>query len=311
MALLCRHLPAALILLLSLPAYSGVKVVTSIKPLQLISSAITEGVSEPEVLLSPGASPHNYHLRPSDIRLLSNADLIFWIGPQLESFLKKPLQQLPDQQRIIALMAVINPGVYSNHDGQNKHEEQESHHHEHDSDAEPGHPSQNPHIWLNPDNALRLAETIATALSTRDPDNETAYRDNLKRFEAALTRIDLRIKKRLAPVRQREYFVFHDAYGTFETHYGLTQQGAFTINPQRRPGARHLESIRQRLLQSRAGCVFTEPQFKPAIIEAVTEGLDIRKTELDPMAGNIKVSANGYLLFLDQLAENFHRCLTP
>ena len=118
------------------------------------------------------------------------------------------------------------------------------------------------------------------------------------------------MNKQLSGIRNQGYFVFHDAYGYFEEHYRLRNLGAFTLNPERRPGAKHLQNIRAELESSNAKCVFTEPQFKPAIVSSITDGLDITSAELDPVATTINPTPEGYFLFLQQIANAYRSCLS-
>lgn len=85
-------------------------VLTSIRPLGFIASAIADGVTTTEVLLPDGASPHDYALKPSDIKRLREADLVVWVGPEMEAFLTKPVQQLENNKN---LMLTGLPAVHS------------------------------------------------------------------------------------------------------------------------------------------------------------------------------------------------------
>ncbi|MNY34740.1 High-affinity zinc uptake system protein ZnuA precursor [compost metagenome] len=113
----------------------------------------------------------------------------------------------------------------------------------------------------------------------------------------------------LAPLKGKGYFVFHDAYGYYEKHYGLTPLGHFTVNPEIQPGAQRLHEIRTQLVEQKATCVFAEPQFRPAVVEAVARGTSVRMGTLDPLGTNITLSKTSYLQFLSQLANQYSSCL--
>ncbi|MGO1247652.1 MAG: zinc ABC transporter substrate-binding protein ZnuA [Oceanisphaera sp.] len=303
-ALLLLLLP---LLLLNNSAYA-VTVLTSVKPLQLIASAITEGGTAPQLLLSPGKSPHDYALRPSDVRRVKKADLVLWIGPELEVFLAPLLAKHPNS---LALMAQIT----------DQHMRDDPHHSSQDSahntdkiiienqDHEHDHGTQDPHLWLDPHNAGIIAELLAKRLMVLDPDNINRYQHNLASFQAGLVQADQQITAQLAPVKEIGYFVFHDAYGYWERHYQLTMLGHFTVNPARAPGAKTVSRIHQALRQSQARCVFAEPQFKPAVIEAVIRNTQARMGTLDPLASSIKPSPSSYFSFMHQLADAITNCL--
>ncbi|MEH6625297.1 MAG: zinc ABC transporter substrate-binding protein ZnuA [Motiliproteus sp.] len=297
----------ALLLATTQPA-AATEVVTSVKPLQLLAAAIMQGVGEPTLLLPGNSSPHDYQLRPSDLRKLDNADVIFWVGPELEYFLQKVLGSLTGNRETIALMPLVKAGEDEEHDEKNTAEDkgsagQQQDHHDHHGN--------NPHIWLSPTIAQQIATQMAHTLSAKDPDNAAHYARNLTKFKQALATLDKDINSRLLPLRQRGYYVFHDAYSHFEQHYQLKHLGAFVLDPSRRPGARHLQEIRTQLENSQAVCVFSEPQFKPAILESLINGININQGELDPLAASAPLSADGFVFFMKKLSDQFVRCLSP
>lgn len=299
-------------------AQADVQVLTTIKPLQLIATAITDGVSQPDVLLAPGTSPHDYAMKPSDRRKLESAGLVVWVGPELEAFLSKPLAGV-DARHVLNLADALGiapaGAAHEDHD----HDEHADHHdeadhdehadHDDDEGEEHHHHAYDPHIWTGPEQGLAIAEQLSQRLSTLDPDHAAQYQANLSRFQAAVADADKQLVALLQPVAKQGYYVFHDGYGYFEKHYQLNHLGEFTLNPERKPGARHLAEIRATLEQGKARCVFAEPQFVPAVIDAITDGLQIRRGTLDPLATAIPVSASGYPAFLTDLGQQFASCL--
>lgn len=272
------------------------EVLTTVKPLQLIATAITAGVSEPQNLLPVNASPHDYQLKPSDMRKLKAADIIIWVGEPLEHFLQKPITQRSTAAQVITL-SPTDPG---GHEDEQAEDDQDDHHH---------HGSGDPHPWLSPIKAREFATQLAQSLIKLDPSNSSRYNDNLKQFKDRLTKTTSKITQQLEPVKSQGYFVFHDAYSGFEDYFQLNHLGAFTLSPERQPGAKHLNEIRQQLELSTAICLFAEPQFKPAIVKTISQGLDVKTATLDPLASQIEVSATGYFDFLQELADSFHQCL--
>lgn len=272
------------------------KVLTSIKPVQLIAQAITEGVTGSEVLLPPGASPHSHSLRPSDARKLRNADVMFWIGPDMEMFLKKMLTNAKST-RSVPLMESKN--IKLRHSNEKDHDH-EGHHHHGDYDA---------HIWLSPENALAMAISMSTTLTDIDPANAKRYESNLERFQLSLKKTDARNKKKLAPVLDRPIFVFHDAYGYLKDYYHLNIAGYFTLNPEQQPGARHLAELQHQLKAAGKTCVFREPQFQPTYINRIIDGLDAKVSVLDPLAIDIAVGPDAYPQFINELVDTIVNCL--
>ena len=295
-------------------AQAEVRVLTSIKPLQLIAAAVQDGVGEPDVLLPPGASPHHYALRPSDVRRVRDADLMYWIGPDMEAFLPRVLESRDKPQ--VAVQDL--PGMTLRHfgDSHDEHDHHDDHDHEHahgaddlghDHDHRPG--SLDAHLWLAADNAKVIATRMAADLAKLDAANAARYAANLQAFEARLDALDGRIRPQLAALQGKPYFVFHEAFDYFEADYGLKHAGVFSVLTEVQPGARHVAAMRERLQQTGPSCVFSEPPLRPRLAETLTAGLPVKLAELDALGGALPADAKGYEQLLENLAGGLSECL--
>ncbi|MGH8434184.1 MAG: zinc ABC transporter substrate-binding protein [Pseudomonas sp.] len=291
--------------LCAVSAQAQVRLLTSIKPLQLIAAAVQDGVGSPEVLLPPGASPHNYALRPSDVRRVREVELLYWIGPDMEGFMPRVLQgrSLPS----VAVQSL--PGLSLRHFGEAPAEPAEAADaaDEHDHEHRPG--TLDAHLWLSPANARVIAARMATDLAAVDPANAVRYQANLKAFGERLTALDQRLKARLAGITGKPYFVFHEAYDYFEAAYGLRHAGVFGVASEVQPGARHVAAMRERLQEVGATCVFSEPPLLPRLAQTLTAGLPVQLAELDALGGSLPVNAQGYEQLLDNLGNDLAGCL--
>ena len=283
-------------------AQAEVKVLTSIKPLQLIAAAVQDGVAVPEVLLPPGASPHNYALRPSDVRKVQSVDLLYWIGPDMEGFLPRVLGGR--SQPSVAVQDL--PGLKLRHFGADNHSHAEEAD-EHDHDHRPG--SLDAHLWLSPVNARVIADKMAADLSAADPANAQRYQSNAKAFDERLDALDQRLKKRLANVEGKPYFVFHEAFDYFEDAYGLKHAGVFAVAAEVQPGAQHVAAMRKRLQEVGKTCVFSEPPLRPRLAETLVAGLPVKLAELDALGGYTPATAQGYEQVLEKLGNDLAGCL--
>jgi len=283
-------------------AQAEVKVLTSIKPLQLIATAVQDGVAVPEVLLPPGASPHNYALRPSDVRKVQSVDLLYWIGPDMEGFLPRVLGGR--SQPSVAVQDL--PGLKLRHFGADNHSHAEEAD-EHDHDHRPG--SLDAHLWLSPVNARVIADKMAADLSAADPANAQRYQSNAKAFDERLDALDQRLKKRLANVEGKPYFVFHEAFDYFEDAYGLKHAGVFAVAAEVQPGAQHVAAMRKRLQEVGKTCVFSEPPLRPRLAETLVAGLPVKLAELDALGGYTPATAQGYEQVLEKLGNDLAGCL--
>ncbi|ABU70338.1 zinc ABC transporter substrate-binding protein ZnuA [Vibrio campbellii] len=280
--------------MLTLPAHA-VTVLTSIKPIQMIATELTEGVTKPGVLLQNNASPHDYALRPSDVKKVAAADLVIWYGHDLESFLEKVVTDKGNTLTISEIPDLSLRKFGSEH----AHDHDGHHHGTHD-----------PHFWLGIETVQQVANAIAHKLAEIDPEHAATYAENLNKFEVQLKATDAEIKQQLTPVKEKGYFVFHDAYGYFEERYDLNQMGHFTVSPDRKPGAKTLIHIRKTLGTGDVACVFSEPQFTPAVIESVMRGSDVKTGILDPLGSEIEVKSGSYFEFLQGMSNSFSQCLS-
>ncbi|WP_165311947.1 zinc ABC transporter substrate-binding protein ZnuA [Vibrio ziniensis] len=270
-------------------------ILTSIKPIQMITHDLTLGVTEPEVLLSANASPHDYALRPSDVKTIRHSSLVIWFGKDLEPFLDKVLSQ---QENVLTLSKI--PDLKLRSYGEEQHHHNDGH----------DHGTHDPHFWLGVEQVGQVANAITQKLIEMDVEHKDIYAKNLKNFMNSLQSTDVQIAAKLASVKQQPYYVFHDAYDYFEQHYGLNNIGHFTVSPDRKPGAKTLISIRKALAANEAKCVFSEPQFQPAVIASVVRGSDVKTGVLDPLGMDIPVTQGSYFAFLNSMSDSFYNCLS-
>jgi len=292
---------AALLLSASAAQADGPSVVVSIKPLHSLVAGVTQGVSEPELLLAAGDSPHTYTMRPSEARAVRGADLIVRVSPHMETFLNQALAAHSGTRSVLTAAQLDGVEVLGPRQDRSQGAGAE---HEH-----PGGHRRDYHLWLDPDNARAITTAVAERLAALDPAHADTYRDNAEAQRARIEALDERLRRRLEPVQDEPYVVFHDAYRYFERHYGLEAAGAVTPNPNQPPGAGHLQGLRERIRELGAVCVFSEPQFDPAIVRSLTNGLDARSGELDPLGTGLEAGPDAYFELLEGLADGFRACL--
>lgn len=290
-------------LLVVTSAQADVRVLTSIKPLQLIAAAVQDGVGTPEVLLPPGASPHNYALRPSDVRRVSEVDLLYWIGPDMESFMPRVLKN-----RTLPTISVQSlAGLQLRHFEADSQSHEAADPQEHDHEHQPG--SLDAHLWLSSVNARVIAAKMASDLAQADPDNAARYQSNLKGFDTRLDAMDARLKTRMSDVANKPFFVFHEAFDYFEAAYGIKHVGVFSVAEEVQPGAKHVAAMRARLTEAGKACVFSEPPLRPRLAETLSAGLPVKLAELDGLGGYTPATAQGYEHMMEKLGNDLAGCL--
>ena len=309
-------LTAALFLVLT-PLKAEISVVTSIKPLHSLTSYIMEGVGEPELIIDGVASPHNFQIKPSHAKMLQNADLVIWIGEDLESFLPTALKSIPKDAVVFELLdqsglkklKFREKNIFEGHDdhGHDEHAKKEDDHDDHGHDDHGhGHGSFDPHIWLDPANAKVIVKKITNQLSKIDKDNASTYKANSKKVIKDLDGLIKEVKNEIN--KDASFVVFHDAYQYFEKRFGLSVIGALTVNPDVMPGAEQLSDIREVIEHEKAKCIFSEPQFNPNIINSIASDTGVKTGVLDPLGANIDKGKNMYFDLIKDMSNSLKDC---
>ncbi|AJY48202.1 zinc transporter [Martelella endophytica] len=291
-------------------AEDGPKIVTSIKPLYSLTTALTAGTpAETTLLVKGAASPHTYSMAPSEARALQEADIVFWIGPSLEHFLEKPLEALGGNADVVELEDVAGVETLSPREGGAfEPDDDEDHDEEHGEHEGHHHGPVDPHMWLDPMNAKAFVSAMAETLASEDPDNAAIYNANAEKLDGALDALTTDIKARLADVSPKPYIVFHDAYHYFGDRFDVEAAGSVTVNPEAPPSAHRIQEIHDKLTELGAACVFSEPQFPPKVIDAIAEGTDTYVGTLDPIGADLQDGPDLYFTLLNNLADGLVEC---
>lgn len=287
------------------------RVVVTIKPIHALVAAVMGELGSPTLIVKGAASPHSYSLRPSDAGAIEAADVIFWTGHDLEVFLADALTTLAPRATVVELGDVPGLDLLPARAGGmfEPHEEEGEAHHHGDEAHDHGAGAYDMHMFLDPANAKVMVTAIAETLGAADPANAATYVANAEAENAALDRLAEDIAARLAPLRERPFVVFHDAYQYFERRFGLTVAGSITVSPDTMPGADRIASVRDRLRSLGATCVFAEPQFDPRIVDVLIEGTPTSKGVLDPEGANLAEGPGLYAALLTGLADSIVGCL--
>ncbi len=325
-------------------AKAELKVVTSIKPIHSLASLLMDGIGAPKLIVDGSNSPHNFTLKPSHAKMLQNADLVFWVGEDVETFLEKPLGAVATKAKKIELMEIsqikklkfreknIFEGHHDDHGhkkhddhGEKKHDDHGKKKHDdhgekkhddhgekkHDDHGEKkhddhAHGEHDPHIWLDPLNAKVILNVMAKNMKMMDKKNSSKYDANLKKANTKIDSLVSEINKNIN--KNAKYVVFHDAYQYFEKRFGLKTLGALTVNTDVLPGAEQLKDIRKVIKKENAKCIFSEPQFNPKIIKAIAKDTNITTGVLDPLGADIKNNKNLYFKLLKNLSSSLRKC---
>ena len=306
-------LTSALISGLSFTANAEINVVASVKPVHSLVSGVMDGVGTPDLIVQGSASPHTYSLRPSQARQLEDADLVFWMGHELESFLEQPLEAIATKAHVVELIdssklkkiqmregGMFDAHAHDDHDDHDEHEGHDDH----------GHGEFDVHVWLDPENAKVLVNEIKLALIELDPVNASKYEANSNKMNTKLDQLIDEVSKKLESEQGKGYVVFHDAYQYFEQRFGMSAVGSITVSPEVVPGANRIRELKEKINELNAHCVFSEPQFEPKLVSTVIEGTQANTGVLDPLGASIKDGPELYFTLIRNMADSLHECLS-
>ena len=312
------------------PANADIKVVTSIKPIHSLASYLMDGVAKPDLIVDGYASPHGFAMKPSHAKMLQNADIVFWVGEDLENFLEKPLDSIAAKAEKIELMEIKGlvklkfreRNIFDDHDdhGHKKKDDHDDHDHDDHAKKKDGHDDHDdhdgheghhhgefdPHIWLDPINAKVILFEMSKHLIENDPSNESAYRANLSKAYKDIDKLTSDVTAELN--ESTASIVFHDAYQYFEERFKVNILGAFTVNTDVLPGAEQLAEIREVIEHDKVACVFSEPQFNPNIIKAVAKDIDIKTGVVDPLGATLTPGKGLYFDLIKNMSKSFKGC---
>ena len=324
------------------PVNADVKVVTSIKPLHSLASYLMNGVGKPELIVDGYSSPHGFSMKPSHAKMLQNADLIFWVGEDLENFLEKPLKSIAKKAEKIELMEIKGLNVlkfrernifdehdhddhakkeddhddhddhakkeddHDDHDDHDKKEDGHDDHDDHDEHEGHAHGEYDPHIWLDPLNAKVILKEMTEHLIENDPKNASTYKSNLDKALNDIDKLTMEVMTELN--KSISSIVFHDAYQYFEERFNVNILGAFTVNSDVMPGAEQLAEIREIIEHDKVKCIFSEPQFNPDIIKAVAKDMNIKTGVVDPLGATLNPGKDLYFDLIRNMSASFKGC---
>lgn len=282
-------------------------IVVTIKPLHSLVTGVVGNTAKTHLMVSGNQSPHGFKFKPSQVKLLNNSAVVFYIGDTFETFMEKAFDNIPSnvvkvpvaEKARLKLLPYREGGAWE----EDKHE---GHDHGHEGHHDEG--GGDMHVWLDPDNAIKMIKAITRELSKVYPENRDIYKANARSYVQKITALDSELSAALSNSKEFPFIVFHDAYQYFEKHYGLNGVGSITFDPHDFPSPKRLKEIRGKLNEMSAACVFSEPQFSDRLVRTVIKGTSAKTALIDPLGSNIKGGPNLYFELLSEMAGSFKRC---
>lgn len=320
-----RLLLGAALLLAGAHAIAAPSVAVSVLPVHSLVSALMRGVGDAQLLVRPGQSPHGLQLKPSQVRALEAADLIVWVGPLFERALEKTIARQRGAARVvtllendeITLLPVRRRGAWAQHElaheAGHAHQSHDAAHAAHDAHHSPDAAHDDwpadPHLWLSVVNARAIVRIVAHELARIDPAHRDRYESNARELLSRLEQLRQSLHARLRAAADSRYVVFHDAYQYFEHEFNLRPAGALTVSPERPPGAKRIRAIKRLIETQNIRCVFSEPQFPPALVDTLVADTDAAAAVLDPLGAALETGPDAWFELMRGMAASLAECL--
>ena len=284
-----------------------VKVVTTIKPIHSLVAGVMDGLGSPSLIVDGSNSPHNFSLKPSHAKMIEDAEIIFWVGEDLETFMIKPLESIANNATKVSFMdldSIIKLKFKEENilevEGYNDDHDDHDDHYKH-ADGE-----FDAHIWLDPKNAIEIVNEIAKTLSLKDPNNKNVYYSNAEKLNHSLNELIKKIN--LSINKDARFIVFHDAYQYFEKRFDVSSAGALILNEEALPSAKKVSEIHKIIKKQNINCIISEPQFNPNIIKSIAQDSSILTRSFDPLGSSFDTNKNLYFEMILSLSNSLKDC---
>ncbi len=311
-----RFLQVSFFCLLSLfflSAPVSAKVLVTIKPIHSIASYLLQGIDEPDLLIESHISPHQFRLKPSDIKTLKSTELVIFVDPLLESNLYKTLKEMDDKNKLRITAA---PGLdliknrrhdfwYTTDIDDHSHE----HHHDHKHNKHHDQNTHDPHVWLSAKRMIVVSKYMAKRFQELYPKNKEDIADNLEKMIGMLEEVSAYNHQLFAPLKDKKYFVYHDAYMYFESDHGLMPSGVISSHANNQTSIKKIRKMKQLIDTQNIKCVFKEPQFPDKMIRVLADKTNLKTYSIDPLGVDIDRGEYMYFEMMNAIAESFSNCL--
>ena len=279
---------------------------TTIYPLYDIARQIGGTQIEAKLILPPGESPHTFSPTAQDKRILDASEKIFVISHLLDDWV---FESVKDSAKIVPVDTKIHllpfDGDESDHD-ESDHDESDHDESGHDKHSGHKHGEFDPHYWLNPMNAIQIANNIAKEYGEIDPSNRDYYQDRANLFSESVAEQYTELLEQSESIKGKSFFTVHNGWSYFAEAFGLRLAGTFEPASGDNPTPRHLKNLQDSIHAEGATVIFSEPQLSTDSIYAFAEDNNLKVVVLDPIGGNSQTQSYQELISfnIETLVEN-------
>ena len=280
---------ALLLLTYTASAQSAPSVVVSIKPIHSIVSSLMQGVGEPQLLLETNDSAHSFHIRPSQMKAIENADLIVSINPKFESGLANILSNYSNtSQLIISELSLATFYTFRGDDEGSEHDY---------------------HLWLDVNNARAIAKHLANRLIKIDADNTSVYSNNLEVLDAKLLQLHKDNNKQLARLGSINFANYSDTIQYFEKSYSLSRPVIITPYHGARLSIQGVLNGKKKMKQQQVKCLLHTNEISLEKTNVITEGMAIMRNEISILGNELESGPDQYFNLMKNLTSQIAQCL--
>jgi zinc transport system substrate-binding protein len=267
-------------------------IIASINPIYQILLAITEDKNNSILIINPSLSEHNYQLKKSDVKFFSKADLIFYIDGNLETGFSKLIKNFAAEKKSYKLSQVADIKLLQRRDNPKKLDL---------------------HIWLNPQNAIKIAEFMTQKICEIDQENSKKYQQNLEKFKNEIVETEKLIHSQLASIKDRGFVFYHDGYQYFEDYFSIKPLQIMAYDRNRDLSVKDMREFSGLVKSGKVKCIFGEPQDEKNSAMKLATNYKIKFAILDLLGlkENFGKKSSSYKALLLNISDDLVSCLNP
>jgi len=285
----------------SVGAESTLDVVVSIKPIHSIVTILMDGIASPKLLLNSSDSAHTFHLKPSQIRMLSKSDLVITISDDFETGLRKALKNVKKGSHFKASsLNQLNTLKSRGKEIYEVNEDEEVNHAEHTNDL---------HLWLDVDNMQLISQHISNLLIELDPANESKYSENLNKVNLKLTKLKIELQHQLEPFSSTRFAIFADTLQYFENNLNLKRPVIITPYHGARLSINRTLEAKKIIKDLNISCLIYGTEIRPNQVNVLSEGLTLKAFKIDILGAVYPSGSDQYFNLMKRISNQLASCL--
>ena len=285
----------------SVGAQSTLDVVVSIKPIHSITTILMDGIATPKLLLNSSDSAHTFHLKPSQIRMLSKSDLVITISEDFETGLRKALKNVKkDSHFKVNSLNQLNTLKSRGEEIYETNEEEEGKHAVHTNDL---------HVWLDVDNMQLISQHISNLLIELDPANESKYSENFNKVNSKLTKLKIELQHQLEPFLSTRFVIFADTLQYFENSLNLKRPVIITPYHGARLSINRTLEAKKIIKDLNISCLIYGSEIRPNQVNVLSEGLTLKAFKIDILGSVYPEGSDQYFNLMKRISNQLASCL--